>query len=164
MSVHLLPKGPVTIADPLQTLSMSCPSPSCHFTDLMLLSVSRSVSRRFQPFIPFQMADDPALYGKAYIPAAKDTWRLMKDRGIDALINDSLIGTGTVLIHFLPISYSYVQSSCGGLMSMVSYVRYSVTSICDVSCLEQRKAIRELEMTDQIVTDPAYNSEGQYTP
>ncbi|TYJ52097.1 protein PNS1 [Cryptococcus floricola] len=34
-----------------------------------------------------------ALYGKAYIPAAKDTWRLLKDRGIDALVNDSLVGT-----------------------------------------------------------------------
>ena len=60
-----------------------------------------------------------ALYGKAYIPAAKDTWRyghppplsthrwtillfqsriadtlgrMMKDRGIDALVNDCLIG------------------------------------------------------------------------
>ncbi|KAK1924435.1 integral to plasma membrane protein [Papiliotrema laurentii] len=34
-----------------------------------------------------------ALYGKSYIPAAKDTWRLMKDRGIDALINDSIVGS-----------------------------------------------------------------------
>jgi len=33
-----------------------------------------------------------ALYGKAYIPAAKDTWTMMKDRGLDALINDLLIG------------------------------------------------------------------------
>ncbi|EIW63547.1 DUF580-domain-containing protein [Trametes versicolor FP-101664 SS1] len=33
-----------------------------------------------------------ALYGKPYISAAKDTWRLFKDRGIDALINDSLVG------------------------------------------------------------------------
>lgn len=33
-----------------------------------------------------------ALYGKSYIPAAKDTWRLFKDRGIDALVNDSLVG------------------------------------------------------------------------
>ncbi|MCJ1345439.1 putative choline transporter, neither null mutation nor overexpression affects choline transport [Peltigera leucophlebia] len=32
-----------------------------------------------------------ALYGKAYIPAAKDTWKMMKDRGIDALVNDCLI-------------------------------------------------------------------------
>lgn len=29
-----------------------------------------------------------ALYGKPYIGAAKDTWRLFKDRGIDALINE----------------------------------------------------------------------------
>ncbi|KAH7888708.1 plasma-membrane choline transporter-domain-containing protein [Phlebopus sp. FC_14] len=33
-----------------------------------------------------------ALYGKPYIRAAKDTWRLFKDRGIDALVNDSLVG------------------------------------------------------------------------
>jgi len=32
-----------------------------------------------------------ALYGKPYIPAAKDTWHLLRDRGIDALINDSLV-------------------------------------------------------------------------
>ncbi|WVQ99212.1 protein PNS1 [Kwoniella sp. CBS 9459] len=34
-----------------------------------------------------------SLYGKSYIPAAKDTWTLLKDRGIDALVNDSLVGT-----------------------------------------------------------------------
>ncbi|KAH7108385.1 DUF580-domain-containing protein [Auriculariales sp. MPI-PUGE-AT-0066] len=32
-----------------------------------------------------------ALYGKPYIEAAKDTWRLFKDRGIDALVNDQLV-------------------------------------------------------------------------
>lgn len=32
-----------------------------------------------------------ALYGKAYIPAAKDTWKMIKDRGIDALINVSFL-------------------------------------------------------------------------
>jgi hypothetical protein len=32
-----------------------------------------------------------ALYGKSYIPAAKDTWRLLKQRGIDALVNDNLV-------------------------------------------------------------------------
>ncbi|KAK7427202.1 pH nine-sensitive protein 1 [Neonectria magnoliae] len=33
-----------------------------------------------------------ALYGKAYFPAAKDTWKMIKDRGIDALVNECLIG------------------------------------------------------------------------
>ncbi|KAJ8590242.1 DUF580-domain-containing protein [Rhizopogon salebrosus TDB-379] len=33
-----------------------------------------------------------ALYGKPYLRAAKDTWTLFKDRGIDALVNDSLVG------------------------------------------------------------------------
>ena len=36
-----------------------------------------------------------ALYGKPYIEAAKDTWRLFTDRGIDAIINDSLVGMST---------------------------------------------------------------------
>ncbi|KAI0062896.1 DUF580-domain-containing protein [Artomyces pyxidatus] len=32
-----------------------------------------------------------ALYGKPYVRAATDTWHLFKDRGIDALVNDSLV-------------------------------------------------------------------------
>ena len=32
-----------------------------------------------------------ALYGKPYIQAAKDTWGLFTDRGIDALVNDQLV-------------------------------------------------------------------------
>lgn len=35
-----------------------------------------------------------ALYGKAYIPAAKDTWSMIKDRGIDALVNVSDVHLG----------------------------------------------------------------------
>jgi len=33
-----------------------------------------------------------AIYGKSYCQAAKDTWTLCKARGIEALINDNLIG------------------------------------------------------------------------
>ncbi|KAF9175637.1 putative choline transporter, neither null mutation nor overexpression affects choline transport [Mortierella sp. AD010] len=33
-----------------------------------------------------------AIYGKAYIPAARDTWRILKDRGVIQIINDNLIG------------------------------------------------------------------------
>ncbi|MCJ1333206.1 putative choline transporter, neither null mutation nor overexpression affects choline transport [Thelotrema lepadinum] len=45
-----------------------------------------------------------ALYGKPYIAAAKDTWTMMKNRGIDALVNDCLIGPvlsmGSVFVGF----------------------------------------------------------------
>ena len=33
-----------------------------------------------------------ALYGKPYVSAARDTWKLFMDRGIDALVSDSLVG------------------------------------------------------------------------
>jgi hypothetical protein len=33
-----------------------------------------------------------ALYGKPYFEAAKDTWKMIKQRGIDALVNECLIG------------------------------------------------------------------------
>ncbi|KAL8916525.1 MAG: hypothetical protein Q9208_008446 [Pyrenodesmia sp. 3 TL-2023] len=46
-----------------------------------------------------------ALYGKAYIPAARDTWTMMKNRGIDALVNDCLIGPvltmGSIFVAYL---------------------------------------------------------------
>jgi hypothetical protein len=43
------------------------------------------------PQLSIRLINPLALYGKPYIAAAKDTWRLFKDRGIDALINDSLV-------------------------------------------------------------------------
>jgi Plasma-membrane choline transporter len=46
-----------------------------------------------------------AIYGKDYWSAAKDTWQLCKTRGIDAIINDSLIGNvlgvGTIVVGML---------------------------------------------------------------
>ncbi|KAL4878676.1 plasma-membrane choline transporter-domain-containing protein [Aspergillus karnatakaensis] len=56
-----------------------------------------------------------ALYGKAYIPAAKDTWTMMKDRGIDALVTDCLIGPvismGSVFVSYVCalLAYLYLQ-------------------------------------------------------
>lgn len=56
-----------------------------------------------------------ALYGKAYIPAAKDTWKMMKDRGIDALVNDCLIGPvltmGSAFVAYLCalLAFLYLQ-------------------------------------------------------
>ncbi|KAG0013635.1 putative choline transporter, neither null mutation nor overexpression affects choline transport [Entomortierella chlamydospora] len=38
-----------------------------------------------------------AIYGKAYIPAARDTWKILKDRGIIQIINDNLIGNVWVM-------------------------------------------------------------------
>ncbi|KAL3466276.1 plasma-membrane choline transporter-domain-containing protein [Aspergillus heterothallicus] len=56
-----------------------------------------------------------ALYGKAYIPSAKDTWTMMKDRGIDALVTDCLIGPvitmGSVFVSYVCalLAYLYLQ-------------------------------------------------------
>lgn len=53
-----------------------------------------------------------ALYGKAYLPAAKDTWTIIKARGIDALINDCLIdkvlSMGAFLIGFVAALFAYL--------------------------------------------------------
>lgn len=53
-----------------------------------------------------------ALYGNAYIKAAKETWRLMADRGIDALVNDSLVNIvftcGAFVIGLLTSLFAFV--------------------------------------------------------
>lgn len=55
-----------------------------------------------------------ALYGKAYFPAASATWRMIKDRGIDALINECLISPvltmgATFIAYFCALlAYVYV--------------------------------------------------------
>lgn len=70
-----------------------------------------------------------ALYGKSYFAAAKDTWKMIKDRGIDALVNECLIGP---VLSFGALFIAYVCTLLAYL-----YLQF---------------------------TDPAYNSEGQYTP
>lgn len=52
-----------------------------------------------------------ALYGKAYLPAAKDTWRLFKDRGITALINDCLVNN----------IWAFGSLAVGALCSLISF-------------------------------------------
>ncbi|GAA5998454.1 Pns1p [Rhodotorula paludigena] len=52
-----------------------------------------------------------ALYGKPYIGAAKDTWRLFKDRGIDALINDCLVNN----------IWTFGSYAVGGLCSLIAF-------------------------------------------
>ncbi|KAJ5588248.1 hypothetical protein N7537_010926 [Penicillium hordei] len=56
-----------------------------------------------------------ALYGKSYIPAAKDTWKMMRDRGIDALVQDCLMGPvltmGSTFVAYVCalLAYLYLQ-------------------------------------------------------
>ncbi|KAK6496485.1 putative choline transporter, neither null mutation nor overexpression affects choline transport [Arthrobotrys musiformis] len=56
-----------------------------------------------------------ALYGSAYFPAAKSTWRMIKDRGIDALIQDCLISPvltmGAMFVGYLCalLAYLYLE-------------------------------------------------------
>ncbi|KAF5718771.1 PNS1 [Fusarium globosum] len=56
-----------------------------------------------------------ALYGKAYFAAAKDTWKMIKDRGIDALINDCLIGP------VLSFGALFIAYACGLLAYLYLY-------------------------------------------
>jgi len=55
-----------------------------------------------------------ALYGRSYFQAAKDTWTLIKQKGIDILVNNCLIGPvlslGSLFIGFFTafLAYLYV--------------------------------------------------------
>jgi hypothetical protein len=53
-----------------------------------------------------------AIYGKDYCSAAKDTWNLCKARGIDAIINDNLIGNvlgvGSLIVGLLTAFVGWV--------------------------------------------------------
>lgn len=56
-----------------------------------------------------------ALYGKPYFAAAKDTWTMMRQRGIDALVNDCLVGPvltmGSTFVAFVCalLAYLYLE-------------------------------------------------------
>lgn len=66
-----------------------------------------------------------ALYGKAYVPAAKSTWHMMKDRGIDALVNECLINPvltmGSVFVAYLCVLLAYLYLRYGDVVMNTSY-------------------------------------------
>ncbi|KAG0230114.1 putative choline transporter, neither null mutation nor overexpression affects choline transport [Mortierella sp. GBA43] len=53
-----------------------------------------------------------AIYGKPFLLAAHDTWVLLKDRGVDALINNNLVGNvlgmGTFTVGLISAIYGFV--------------------------------------------------------
>ncbi|KAL7275220.1 pH nine-sensitive protein 1 [Rhizina undulata] len=86
-----------------------------------------------------------ALYGKAYVPAAKDTWKMMKDRGLDALVNDCLVDPvltmGAVFVGYLCafLAYLYLQftnpayNSTGGFTPVVMAFSFLIgLQVCNV--------------------------------
>ncbi|KAJ2721942.1 putative choline transporter, neither null mutation nor overexpression affects choline transport [Coemansia sp. Benny D115] len=58
-----------------------------------------------------------AIYGKPFMQAAKDTWTLIKDRGVDALINDCLIGNVLQMGSFL----------CAAVVALVAWLYITIT-------------------------------------
>lgn len=56
-----------------------------------------------------------AVYGKSFCESAKTTWNMVKQRGVDAIINDALIssvlGIGSVFIGFLVASITVFATS-----------------------------------------------------
>jgi len=53
-----------------------------------ILGCIESLVRYFNRYAYIQCA----IYGKSFCQAAKDTWRLVQSHGIDAMVNDSMIG------------------------------------------------------------------------
>ncbi len=71
-----------------------------------ILAIFRDLLEYFNKYAFAQVA----IYGKDFCTAAKDTWGLVKTRGIDAIINDDLIGSvlfiGTLMCACLTGSFS----------------------------------------------------------
>ncbi|GAA5810436.1 hypothetical protein MFLAVUS_003857 [Mucor flavus] len=53
-----------------------------------------------------------AIYGQAFVPSAKRTWSMIQDRGVEAMINDNLIGNvlfmGSLLVGILSSLLGYL--------------------------------------------------------
>jgi hypothetical protein len=80
---------------------------------LCILGCIESIAEYFNHYAFTQVA----IYGKPFYQAAKDTWTMIKDRGIEAIINDNLISNvlfmGSLLIGIVTavIAYIYVAAA-----------------------------------------------------
>ncbi|KAK3824970.1 MAG: plasma-membrane choline transporter-domain-containing protein, partial [Benniella sp.] len=73
-----------------------------------ILACLESLFETFNKFAFTQVA----MYGKPFVKAAHDTWELVKDRGVDAIVNDNLVGNvlgmGTLAVALTSGLYGYL--------------------------------------------------------
>jgi hypothetical protein len=73
-----------------------------------LLGILEGLFEIFNKFAFTQVA----IYAKPFVKAAKDTWELVKARGVDAIVNDSLVGNvlgmGSISVALLSALYGYL--------------------------------------------------------
>ncbi|KAF9999492.1 putative choline transporter, neither null mutation nor overexpression affects choline transport [Entomortierella chlamydospora] len=73
-----------------------------------LLGILQGLFEIFNKFAFTQVA----IYGKPFVRAAKDTWAMIKDRGVDAIVNDNLVGNvlgmGSLSVALLSGFYGYL--------------------------------------------------------
>ncbi|CEP62880.1 Pns1p LALA0_S06e05974g [Lachancea lanzarotensis] len=88
-----------------------------------------------------------ALYGKPYLKAAKETWHMLREKGMDALINDNLIG---IALGFFSLFASYMatlfaflylrftqpsyNSSHGYNVPLMAFSFVIALQICSIAC------------------------------
>jgi len=74
-----------------------------------------------------------AIYGKLYCQTAKDTWTLCKARGIEALINDNLIGNvltiGVLAVGCLAGTVTFLVSSLIFKIELVANIIFTVIAL-----------------------------------
>ena len=66
-----------------------------------------------------------AMYGKSYLDSARDTFEILKYKGIDILINDSLVGTAIGL-------YSLLSMFLTGVSLYVVFTTWNIGGIMDM--------------------------------
>ena len=112
---------------------------------LCILGCLISILQSIAEFINRYAFSHIALYGKPYLAAAKDTWKMMKDRGIDALVNDCLIGPvlsmGSVFVGFACalLAFLYLEftnppyNSGGGFFAVIMAFSFLIgLQVCQI--------------------------------
>jgi len=79
----------------------------CAACAAVLVDIIESLLQYFNFYAYTQVA----IYGKSFRESAKDTWKLIKDRGVEAIINDSLISNvlvmGAILVGIITALLSF---------------------------------------------------------
>lgn len=69
-----------------------------------------------------------ALYGQPYMQAAQSAWHLLRDRGVDALVNDSLVGMSECP-SFISTCHAHLLNP---ILQALTWGAYAVGMLCSL--------------------------------
>ena len=122
--------------------SSSKPTSLCSICCICILKILESAIQYFNGYAFAQIA----IYGKSYMEAARDTWKLAKSRGVDAILNDLIVD------RVFYIASTFLALACGFIAFFISIENFDLYEVVLVVIFAIVSSLFLMDITSEMIS------------